>query len=749
MKRIFTTLALAVACSAAAFAQENDKPRLSAFTRQYMAAKKGINEKAMVPHYVYKKINNRPYISAFIKVGPAVDEAALNGLGVYVGTRAGSIWTVQVPVEKVDQFVTVSGIKYIELDAPIKPYLDSARKETHADSAQAGIYLSSPMTGKNVVVGVIDAGFDFTHPTMYDTTHSQYRIKKVWTQKVSGTPPSGFAYGSEYTDSNAIRARGYDTAITSHGSHVTGIAAGSGCGSGATNNRFKGMAFESDIVMVGIMPAPGEWAAAGESDIIDGMNYIYTYAAAVGKPAVVNLSWGATIGPHDGNSLFSQACDALTGAGKIFVCAAGNNGEDTVHLKKVFTPADTTVSTFVTFSPYLDTAQQQTWVDVWGDTGSVFCLNVKLYNAAAVVDSTVFLCVTDTTQTYYLIGSNSDTCFVTITMAAPEYNGKPHAILYFYSRVHDNICLTTRSSGATVNMWEGYVIPPQGYYGYLKRLGYPWAVSGDAKQTVSDIGCTRSAITAAAYTSKATFININGTSLGYAGALHGRIAPFSSFGPTEDGRIKPDIAAPGFALASAISSYDTTYNSTGSNYLGVVKADTIGSTIYRYAMLAGTSMASPCVSGIVAMMLQMDPTLTPDAVRNTLAATAITDLYTGTIPAAGNTTWGHGKINAYKALRYMAGTLSVENTLVSDPLSCILYPNPNKGSFTIDYKSDLAEPLNVTVTDITGKLVAVEYWLVNQGSNSHRFDIGGLSKGVYLVKVSSPKGYKVMKMSVN
>src|SRR6185437_5036148 len=116
----------------------------------------------------------------------------------------------------------------------------------------------------------------------------------------------------------------------------------------------------------------------------DGMNYIYNYAASVGKPAVVNLSWGATIGPHDGNSLFSQACDALTGPGKIFVCAAGNNGEDTVHLGKTFSPTDTAVSTFVTFSPYLAAYNRQTWVDIWGDTGSSFCVSLRLYNGNTV-----------------------------------------------------------------------------------------------------------------------------------------------------------------------------------------------------------------------------------------------------------------------------------------------------------------------------------------------------------------------------
>jgi minor extracellular serine protease Vpr len=378
MKNCLALLMVIMSISPAFSQGASTKPKLSAFTQQYLLATKAQSKGQLLPTYVYKKINSKTYISALIKVGTDIDEAALSSLGIFTGTKAGNIWTVQVPVENVATFTTTPGISYIQLDMPIVPALDSARRQTRADSAQAGINLPSPITGEHVLVGVIDAGFDFNHPTFYDTTHSAYRIRRVWTQKIGGTPPAGFSYGNELTDSDAIRALGYDTAILSHGTHVTGIAAGSGYGSNTANSRFRGMAFQSDIALVGIMPAPSEWIAAGESDIIDGMNYLYTYAASISEPAVVNLSWSSTLGPHDGNSLFSQACDALTGPGKIFVCAAGNNGEDTVHLQKSFTAADTTVSTFVTFSPYLDSNHQMTWVDVWGDTGNTFCVNVKL-----------------------------------------------------------------------------------------------------------------------------------------------------------------------------------------------------------------------------------------------------------------------------------------------------------------------------------------------------------------------------------
>ncbi len=747
MKRFICTLSALVALTAATFAQ-NKTAKLSPLTQNFLSAQKSTSDAAgRVPNYNYKLIDNRWFVSSLIKVNPDVDESRLNLMGVKIGTKAGSIWTAQIPVDSVVPFTQVAGLNYIQLDVPIIPTLDSARRQTHADSVHRGINLPSPVAGRNVIVGVIDAGFDYTNPTFYDTTFSQYRIKRIWAQKTTGTPPSGFTYGKEYTDSNLMRSAGYDTIITSHGSHVAGIAAGSGHATNSFNNKCKGFAYESDLVMVGIMPAPSQWMSAGESDIIDGMSYIYNYAASAGKPAVVNLSWGSTLGPHDGRSLFSEACDALTGPGKIFVCAAGNNGEDTVHLQKIFSAIDTTVSTFVTYSPYLDTNHLETWVDMWGDSTRSFCVNVKLYNGSTAYDSTGFICLSDTTLNYSLVGGSHDTCHVTITTITTDYNGKPHAFIKFQSHNHDNICLTTKATAGTVNMWEGYVFPPSGYYGALKKLGYTWAVSGDTKMTVSDIGCTKSAITVGAYTSKTGFINISGAGLYYPGALKYRIAPFSSIGPTADNRVKPDITAPGFGVVSAISSYDTTFNPTGSSYSSVIGADTIGLRTYRYAIFAGTSMASPCASGVVAMMLQLSPALTPDSVKTILKNTALLDIFTGALPPAGNNTWGHGKLNAYGAVRFLAHELEVES-LNFNPQNCLIYPNPSNGTFNVDYNSTCATQLTVTISDIAGHVVDVQQWSVTNGSNSKQFDKQTLSKGTYFIRVATDSGYTVSRLII-
>ncbi|GAA4467090.1 hypothetical protein GCM10023093_22330 [Nemorincola caseinilytica] len=747
IKKVLFYLLAIVSGASAVSARDTKNAILSAHTRMYLnnVAKAGNDGKPM-DGYVYKMIEGRMYISAFVKVGADVDEAALNTLGVYIGTRAGNIWTVQIPADKVTAFTKVAGIANIDLDAPITPLLDNAKKTTRADSAQKGINLPMPFTGKNVVVGIIDAGFDFDHPTLYDTTHTLYRVRRVWTQKLTGTPPAGFSYGREMTDPYVMRSVGYDTAITTHGTHVAGIAAGSGYSS--PSSKYRGMAYESDMVFVGIMPPPGQWAVAGATDIIDGMNYIFTYAASVFKPAIANLSWGSSIGPHDGHSLFSQACDALTGPGRIFACSAGNCGEDSLHLRKTFTATNTSVSTFVTFDPQLDTTDRKTWIDVWGDTGRTFCLNIKLYDGVNAIDSTGPICISDTVHDYVLTGSDGDPCHITISMTPTEYNGKPHAFVYLHSLVPDNICLSATATSGTIDMWEGFLIPPTGYYGELKKLGYAWAVDGDNRMTVSDISSSFSAISVGAYVSKGSFTNIGGTFLSY-GVTSGRIAPFSSLGPLPDGRIKPDITGPGMALASAISSYDTSYTPLNENYIYVISKSTIDGRVYPYAMAAGTSMSCPAVAGIIAMMLQLNSTLTPDSVKNILARTAIVDANTGTIPPAGTNTWGHGKANAYKALRDMAAQLTVQNTLAEDPMDCLLYPNPTNGTFTLVYNNTtMAKTVTVTVMDMTGRSIHTQTMQAANGYNVFNINTGDVPKGLYLTRISCGEKANVIKTMI-
>jgi serine protease AprX len=119
------------------------------------------------------------------------------------------------------------------------------------------------------------------------------------------------------------------------------------------------------------------------------------------------------------------------------------------------------------------------------------------------------------------------------------------------------------------------------------------------------------------------------------------IAPFSSRGPSAvDANAKPDIVAPGVGIES-LSDPDSVMYSALSPYL---LPGTVATPPLPYLSLSGTSMATPVVSGTVALMLQANPSLTPNAVKAILEYTA--QVY----PAYDSLTEGAGFLNARGAV---------------------------------------------------------------------------------------------------
>ena len=750
MKKILL-LSFIILFFASTLVAQKSTAKLSPLSKKYLTEIKYLTgEQNQVRNYVYKKKGNTTYISALLKVNNTIDVSQLNALRIKIGTKAGSIWTAQIPIENVEAFIQVSGIDYIQLDEPAIPTLDFVRADTRVDSVHEGYDLPMPYNGEGVVVGVIDAGFDFGHPAYFDTTGTGYRVKKVWLQKNnSGSAPAGYAYGTELTDSSAMWGIGYDDDQT-HGTHVSGICAGSGFGSPDNGRLFRGIAYKSDIVLVGITPDKNQWISTGVSDMIDGINYIFTYAASVNKPAVANLSWGSPLGPHDGAGLFSQALDNLTGPGKIFVCSAGNSGQDTIHVQKTFTPSDTLVQTFLDIA--VSPEGKKTWVDMWGDTGKTFCVQVSLFNDSQIA-STGFVCLDDSMHDLFLVGSNNDTCFVSIITSTSEFNMKPRIFLDFNSKLSnsDSICISVKGNDGTIDFWNSFVSNTSGYYGAFLGYGKSWAVDGDQEITISDIATSKSAITVGAYASKTNWTNISSQTYTYSGYVtQGDRVRFSSHGPTTDGRIKPDITAPGLTVGSSISSYDSSFISTGPGYLYVVNIyhDTNNNRDYPYGQLLGTSMSSPVVSGIAALMLQVKNDLGPQEIKDIINQTAITDNFTGVIPSGGNNTWGNGKVNAYGSVRRVVQIINSINNIPGGTLDCNLYPNPNEGLFTLDYSGDKNEILSIELFDMLGHSVFIENWKTVVGANFNRLNVKDLEAGIYFTKVSSYKGQRIFKVMI-
>ena len=142
----------------------------------------------------------------------------------------------------------------------------------------------------------------------------------------------------------------------------------------------------------------------------------------------------------------------------------------------------------------------------------------------------------------------------------------------------------------------------------------------------------------------------------------GEIWKGSSFGPTMDGRYGVDVAAPG-EIAAAAYSLDSYYGSFSFNVLENSEG--------YYGIQTAVSAASPIVTGVIALMLEVDPALTPDEIKDILQASARTDSFTGTTP---NEIWGYGKLDALAAIEATFLTL---HTTPKDFTSQIeVFPNP-------------------------------------------------------------------------
>jgi subtilisin family serine protease len=751
MKKIYISiLALCLAAGAQAQQEMEVLPRLSPGTHMLlkdMAASQG----KLPDGYIHRDIKGTIYLSGVIKV---IDisgaQSKLDALGVLVGTKAGNIWTVQVPYANVKAFTKTSGISYIQLDEPLRPAMSQARKTTRADSVHAGTGLPWPITGKGVVMGIIDFGFDYNHPGMYDTSGNTYRVKRVWELNTTGTPPAGYTYGHELATEAAIQAQGTDNIEQSHGTGVAGIASGSGFGTPFTRER--GIAFDADMVFVGVRrDSIGEqWRTSSFSDFIDGINYVFNYGKSVNLPTVCNISWGSQSGPHDGTSLFNQACDNLSGQGRVIVMSAGNDGQEKIHLSKTFSGNDTLINTFVTFS---SPTYKRTWVDVWGEKNKSICAQVTLYKNGVAGNTTGFICIDPANphNPTYLIGDNGlDTCFIDFISSPAEFNDKPRMTLNIFNKAEDSIYVNISGKDGTVHAWNEYY-----YYGYkygyssaFESLNMPDAVTGNSDYTVSDMGSAKSVLLVGAYASKTAFTNLDKQNLTYTGYVQtGDIVPFSSRGPMADGRIKPDIAGPGLTLATAISSFDQRYVPGGLNKQQLVaKTDFKGKTYY-YAEFTGTSASSPAAAGVAALMFQVNPKLTTDQLINIIKQTAIKDNFTGNLPADGNNTWGRGKINAYAAVKAALQANSVYE-YKGRKLDCAVYPNPNNGEFTLLYTATKAETLGVQVYDIRGSLVSSASWSVNRGDNVYSISLPQLVKGTYIVNLKSPEGSMSMNTQV-
>ena len=659
--------------------------------------------------FIIKKINNELYASAFIQVESGTEKIpSFNNLGILVEKKLGNIWLAQIPIKTLTQLGNIPEVEFIKVSEPIIAELDKAREYTNVNELHSGYQLPQKFFGKNVIVGIIDKGFDYTHPTFFDSTYTELRIIRVWDQNAIGTPPTGYTYGNEIVGASNILSKKYDKIDESHGTHVAGIAAGSGIG---TSGKYRGIAPASEIILVSSLEG-------GDLELAEAMEYIFNYANSVNKPAVINCSWGTGFGARDGLSPFDQAIDLLTGEGKIIIISAGNSGDEKFHTSHVFTSTDSVFGTFLKIDGNnIGTGEHK--IDIWGGANNSFKIATAIVNADnsyAIEDYTPYISSkTDNIFNYTLIDDDplfpDNTTIKYSTTSKVPYNLKPNIRLTVNNSDQDDdykwIYIEIIAYNSTVHLWGDEGIE-------FTNLNLPSLGQGNSYYTITEPGNGNNVITVGAYNSTISTI--------------GDMSSFSSKGPTTDGRIKPDITAPGNRITSSVSRFDSNYLIGGTYWADKVLGITDGTNIWYFASMQGTSMSAPIVTGIVALFLEANPLLAPSQLKDLIYTNSITDSYTGAIP---NNIWGYGKIDAQKTINAILNTTFIkENKDIN--LKIRLFPNPTTGKIFLESK--ILEISRIDIYDLFGRLLISDNAINNREFLT--YDLSNYKNGIYLIKVT-------------
>lgn len=539
------------------------------------------------------------------------------------GLRRGRIIRARVPLSQIPQLARDPNVTFIEIGESLKfpePKLSTIESTAPKPTDRRFGVQSQHKFGEEVLIGIVDVqGFDFSHPDFLDDA-GRTRFVAIWDQGGDARPhPDGkkFNYGAEFRQTHlndAIKAaprlgvpayeveRQSQMAEGSHGTHVASIAAGN-----------LGVCRRAAIAGV-LISLPQEDAEDrrrsfyDSTRIADAVDYLVDLADGLGKKAVsINISLGTNGHAHDGSGAVGRYLDAiLTTPGRAVTVAAGNAGQEDgespddfgwltgrIHTSGLVSSAGLTrdLEWVVVGNGILDASENE--LELWFSPQDRFEVSLRLPSG----EWTEAIGPREYIENRQL----SDGSFLSVYNEVHHpSNGANYIAIYLSPNLLSDPLVGVQAGTWMVRL-RGVDVRDGNFHGWIER---------DDPQRIGPVGNREAWTFPSFFTRRSTVDNSTVSSLGCGNRvitvanldfIRNRINISSSQGPSRDGRTKPDVAAPGTDIMAA-KGFSTDQE--------------------RWIGMTGTSMAAPYVTGVIGLMLAIEPKLTSAQIEGLLRSTA-------------------------------------------------------------------------------------------------------------------------------
>lgn len=601
-------------------------------------------------------------------------------------------------------------------------YLDTLAQITHVDQVWQGNRLPQAFTGKGVLIGVPDAGFDYKHPAFRDDTDGHLRIVRAWDklvfQKEDDFQKDGnFPMGVLLTSPETILAQGQsmDSKWVTHGTLTASLAAGASAGT-----PFQGVAYEADIYPVTELISSNEEAVDEQyhkyytdENMLLSYSNIFAYADSVGQPCVISCSLGSTQDMTDVDIMKNQYLERLLTPGHLMVASAGNAGREAHYMYK---PQGVESVASGLFS-----SKASSTINV-STTGKLI-MRLTNWSADPIATHEVELDMTpgdsvSATGLRWYDFSKTDTLPDLYRMMVSVYSGYDgfdstrvgYDIFLDYPNKHlynDEKC-TVEFVGLET---DARIFVQRGEFFAFKDESVTLKDAAPGLGSLNSPACLPAVIGVGATSHRIDWTRFDGKHNIYAlPTPYGQRANFSSCGPSLHGHMKPEVVAPGTSVVSALNSKYVDENLSSIMNRIVYSGLSDGNTEYQWGVDCGTSLSAPVVAGILALWLQADPTLTQDRVKELFARTCRQDDSMLTLDTSIPGVWpnnecGYGEIDAYRGLLEILGLSSIP-ALSDRMLQHVSVVAAANGQLTLSADEAPSHPLACRVYAVSGQLLA-------------------------------------------